>query len=120
MIFDKENEKLTKSLLKKAMGYSVDEVVEEYIKDDEELKLVKKKITTKHIPPDISAARALLEKYYNSDFDEIRNLSDEELLKLREEILSEIKGGKKNVVTKEVVVTRGGRQTSSTGNRRRK
>jgi hypothetical protein len=44
----------------------------------------------------------------------------EVVLKKTERDVSEIKGGKKNVVTKEVVVTRGGRQTSSTGNRRRK
>lgn len=76
------------------MGYTVDEVVEEYINDENEMKLVKKKVTTKHIPPDINAARALLEKCYESDFDKIKNMTDEELLELKKSIIAEIaKGG---------------------------
>ena len=58
------------------------------------MKLVKKKVTTKHIPPDINAARALLEKCYESDFDKIKNMTDEELLELKKSIIAEIaKGG---------------------------
>ncbi|MBO5103397.1 MAG: hypothetical protein J6C13_04860 [Clostridia bacterium] len=76
------------------MGYTVDEVVEEYVNDENEMKLVKKKVTTKHIPPDINAARALLEKCYESDFDKIKNMTDEELLELKKSIIAEIaKGG---------------------------
>ena len=92
-----KNEELTKSLIKKAMGYSVDETIEEYVadKDESELKLVKKKITKKHIPPDINAARALLERYYDSDFDEIKNLTDEQLEEKKQEILKQIKKGGK-------------------------
>ena len=89
-----ENDKLTKTLLKKAMGYSVDEIVEEYVNDENELKLVKKKITKKHIPPDINAAKALLEKSNEMNLEKIKSLSDEELQKLREKVLSSIaKGG---------------------------
>lgn len=76
------------------MGYTVDEIVEEYVNDENEMKLVKKKVTTKHIPPDINAARALLEKCYESDFDKIKNMTDEELLELKKSIIAEIaKGG---------------------------
>ncbi|MBQ7977214.1 MAG: hypothetical protein IJ301_01255 [Clostridia bacterium] len=88
---DKESEKLAKSLLKKAMGYTVDEVVEEYVSDENEMKLVKKKVTTKHIPPDINAARALLEKCLDNDMDHLRDLSDAELDELRNKVLEEIK-----------------------------
>ena len=89
-----ENDKLTKTLLKKAMGYSVDEIVEEYVNDENELKLVKKKITKKHIPPDINAAKALLEKNNEMNLEKIKSLSDEELQKLREKVLASIaKGG---------------------------
>ncbi len=89
-----ENDKLTKTLLKKAMGYSVDEIVEEYVNDENELKLVKKKITKKHIPPDINAAKALLEKSNEMNLEKIKSLSDEELQKLREKVLASIsKGG---------------------------
>ncbi len=89
---ESENEKLAKSLLKKAMGYTVNEVVEEYVQEEDEMKLVKKKITTKHIPPDISAARALLEKCLDTEIDEIKNLTDEELEKMRQELIEELKG----------------------------
>lgn len=92
---DNESEKLAKSLLKKAMGYSVDEVVEEYVNDENEMKLVKKKITKKHIPPDINAARALLEKCADSEFNHLQDLSDEELEEMRKKIIEEIKGGAK-------------------------
>ena len=93
MIINNENANLERSLLKKALGYSVDEVVEEYVNEENELKLIKKKITKKHIPPDISAARALLDKCNDSDFERIKNLTDEELQDLREKILEEIKKG---------------------------
>ncbi len=90
---ENETEKLAKSLLKKAMGYTVDEVVEEYASDSEgnDLKLIKKKITKKHIPPDINAARALLERCFDRDINNLRDLSDEELQKMRTEILEQIK-----------------------------
>lgn len=91
MIFDDESEKLAKSLLKKAMGYTVDEIIEEYVNEENQLKLIKKKVTKKHIPPDISAARALLEKCFNSDFENLKEMSDEELNKMKQQILLEIK-----------------------------
>ena len=40
-----DEDKIRKALLKKALGYSADEVVEEYALDDGEEKLVKKKVT---------------------------------------------------------------------------
>ena len=75
------------------MGYSVDEIVEEYVNDENELKLVKKKITKKHIPPDINAAKALLEKSNEMNLEKIKSLSDEELQKLREKVLASIAKG---------------------------
>lgn len=92
---ESENEKLAKSLLKKAMGYTVNEVVEEYVQEEDEMKLVKKKITTKHIPPDINAARALLERCFTED-DDLQNLTDEELEAMRAELIGKLtKGGQK-------------------------
>lgn len=92
-----ENEKLSKTLFKKAIGYTVDEVVEEYVAESETeaLKLVKKKVTKKHIPPDITAAKTWLESMAENPADKFGSMSDDELLALREEILAEIsKGGK--------------------------
>ena len=96
VIDEKDTEKLTKSLFKKAVGYTVDEVVEEYVngEESENLRLIKRKITKKHIPPDISAVKALLETS-DDNFDKYRAMSDEELLKKRDELLKIIaKGGK--------------------------
>lgn len=54
---------IEQALLKKALGYECDEVVEEYGKDEEgDLVLLKKKVTKKHISPDIPAAKMLLEQ----------------------------------------------------------
>lgn len=96
MIEQKDSEKLSKSLLKKALGYTVDEVVEEYVSEGEGdgMKLVKKKITKKHIPPDISAVKTLLESFGEEDTP-LNEKTDEELLQMREAIIAEIaKGGK--------------------------
>ena len=77
--FEKYRGKIEKSLIKKALGYQYKEVIEEYTIGEDGEKLSKKKITTKDVPPDISAVKLLLESLnlsQNIDFD---NLSDEEL-----------------------------------------
>lgn len=66
-----------------------DGVVNENIKD---LMLIKKKVTTHYIPPDLSAIKMLIENFgqemkSTKIFDE---MSDEELLSMREEILKDI------------------------------
>ena len=63
-------------LIKKALGYDVQEVVEEYSSDGEgEVKLSKKKVTTKYIPPDMSALKLLLDENQK----EVAQMTDEEL-----------------------------------------
>lgn len=87
-----EEEKIRKALLKKALGYQTNEVVEEYVLDEDgNAKLSKKKVTKKHISPDISAMRVLLERYYTDIADDIRNMSDEELLAERTRLLKMLK-----------------------------
>ena len=49
-------------LVKKALGYDVKEVVEEYVSDEDgEIKLTKKKVTKKNVPPDLTALKILLD-----------------------------------------------------------
>lgn len=98
MIDVKETEKLTKSLFKKAVGYTVDEIVEEYINGENEqnLRLIKRKITKKHIPPDISAAKALLDVSQDDSLSRYKSMSDEELYKKREELLKIVAKGGEN------------------------
>lgn len=80
---------IEKALAKKAMGYNLDEVVEEYAVDEKGAeKLIKKKVTKKFVPPDLSSAKVLLEKFKGND---ISTMSKEELLKERQRLLKELK-----------------------------
>ena len=70
----KAGEKSVKeAVLKVALGYSLKEVTEEYGVEDGELKLVKRKETLKDVPPDLKAAKLLLEE------DDYTAFTDEEL-----------------------------------------
>ncbi len=67
---------LQEALFKKALGYDVTEIVEEYVGDNEgEIKLSKKKITTKNVPPDMTALKILLDDQQKSVFE----MTDQEL-----------------------------------------
>jgi len=68
------DEELKEALLKRALGYDSDEIVEEYGFSEGEAVLVKRKVTKKQVPPDIQAAKILLE-----DEPELSTLSDDEL-----------------------------------------
>ncbi len=64
------------ALIKKALGYDSTEVVEEYVSNEEgEIKLTKKKVTIKNVPPDITALKILL----TSDDKNSVTMTDEEL-----------------------------------------
>ena len=66
-------DKVRDAVLKVALGFIVEEVTEEYDARDGELKLVRRRETHKDIPPDLKAARLLLE---GTDYSA---LSDEQL-----------------------------------------
>ena len=75
-----------KGALKKcAVGFGTSEVVEEFTVEDGELKLVKKKVTRRDIPPDIKAVKMLL------DESGISALSDEELEAERQKLCELLK-----------------------------
>jgi hypothetical protein len=63
-----------KLLRQKASGFEADEVVEEYVNDEDGLKLVKRKVTKKYIPPDTSAVKILMDLEPN-----IEDLTDREI-----------------------------------------
>ena len=92
-----DEDKIRKALLKKALGYNENEVVEEWTYDTEgDLKLSKKKVTKKHYSPDISAVKVLLDRYYKSYEDKVSGMSDDELIKERarlEKLIEEDKRG---------------------------
>ena len=67
---------LRQVLIKKALGYDATEVVEEYVGNEEgDVKLTKKKVTTKNVPPDITALKLLLDE----NEQQVGQMSDEEL-----------------------------------------
>lgn len=55
------------------------------------LTLVKKKVTSHYVSPDMSAIKILLDLTNERDSDDLESLSDEELLKLRNQLIEEIK-----------------------------
>ena len=86
-------EALTKTLLKKAKGFVLEEVVEEFCKCDETDRLIlsKKKITTKEVPPDTTAIKVLIE-LENLNANRFSSLTDEELNEEKNKLIKMLEG----------------------------
>ncbi|MGN0822794.1 MAG: hypothetical protein ACI4NG_03380 [Candidatus Gallimonas sp.] len=80
-----EDERVKRALEKVALGYSLEEVTEEYGVEDGELKLLKRREIKKEIPPDLKAVKLLLEE---KDY---AAMSDEELESEKRRLLSLLK-----------------------------
>jgi hypothetical protein len=78
-VSDDENVKL--ALKKCAVGFDTSEVVEEFAVENGELKLIKRKVTKRDIPPDIKAMKMLLEGQ------DVEKFSDEELMEERDNLM---------------------------------
>lgn len=84
-------EEIKNALLKKALGYESDEIVEEYTTDENGNSILsKRKITKKFNSPDINALRFLLEQSDLSN-DEISKMSDKQLLQEKQRLLQLLK-----------------------------
>lgn len=83
-----EQDKLSGALMTRAVGCTTEEVVEEYAWDSEQqdMHLVKRKITRKSLPPDIGAVKTMLELYGDDD-NQYAKLSDQDLLKEKDKLL---------------------------------
>ena len=82
------------ALYKKALGYALEEVVEEYVidkEDGERLILNKKKITKKNVPPDMTAVKALLQFYKVDKINNYNKMSDDELKNEKLRLLNKLK-----------------------------
>lgn len=80
-----DDEKILNAVRKVALGFSLEEITEEYGVEDGELKLVKRRETHKDIPPDLKAVKILMEeKDYTA-------LSDEELEREKNRLLKQLK-----------------------------
>jgi hypothetical protein len=90
-----EADQIRKALFKKALGYSENEIIEEYsVDEDGKTSLAKKKVTKKHYAPDISAVKLLLEKYYKTYEEKVIEFSDGQLLKEKQQLEKLLKGEK--------------------------
>ena len=80
-----EDGSVKQALKRCAVGFETGEVVEEFTVENGELKLVKKKVTRRDIPPDIKAVKMLL------DGESGLELSDAELEQERERLIKILK-----------------------------
>ncbi len=80
-----EEGNVKEALKKCAVGFGTSEVVEEFAVEDGELKLVKRKVTRRDIPPDIKAVKMLL------DDDDVSEMSDEQLESERQRLIRQLK-----------------------------
>lgn len=64
-------------LLRKAKGYDSSETTEEFAAVDGEMTLVKRKVVTKPVPPDLSAIKVLME--IDDSNRDVTKMTDEEL-----------------------------------------
>ena len=81
----KNEEKIKKALIKKAMGYDA--------KENGEQHLAKRKVSKKHYAPDITAIKLLIAYFSEQTIDELDKLSDDELMKERNRLLNLLEVG---------------------------
>lgn len=85
-----KNKKIKEALINKALGYTTQEVTEEYGYTGDEFILQKRKTSTKSYPPDLTALQLLLGKEVERE-DQLEKLTDEELEKEKQRLLSILK-----------------------------
>ena len=83
-----DKQKLEKALMKKAVGFVHDEIIEEYICGEDGEKLCKKKVTKKFVPPDIPAMKLLLEVFDKQV--PLTEMSEQELQQEKKRLLLEL------------------------------
>jgi hypothetical protein len=97
------NQQLKKALIKRAMGFDAKEVIEEYVGEEDGVKLTKKKVTYKFIPPDVTALKLLIE----GEDEDLSTLSDEELIREKERLLKSLRISEELNKEKEIDKKRG-------------
>ena len=84
---DKSKKQLVKeALLRRATGYDATETVDEYADCEGEIKLVKRKVSTKNVPPDVTAAKILMEE----EKDDLPAMTDEQLENEKRRLLASL------------------------------
>ena len=89
----KREEPFANALYKKAFGYDTNEVVEEFVLDEGgDYKLSKRKVTKKHISPDLSAVKMLLDETKTEVYSD---MTEEELMREKLRLLEILENYKK-------------------------
>lgn len=85
-------DELEEVLYKKALGYEVEEVSEEFAvnKENNELELIKRKVNKKQVLPDMTAVKTLLDLLNKKQLN-FKNMTDEELEKEKIKLLKMLK-----------------------------
>lgn len=84
-----KSDSVKEALVRCAVGLSASEVVEEFSADgDGQLKLVKRKVTKRDIPPDLKAVKMLI------DGEDVSQITDEELIAERQKLTDMLKEDK--------------------------
>lgn len=104
------NQQLKKALIKRAMGFDAKEVIEEYVGEEDGVKLTKKKVTYKFIPPDVTALKLLIE----GEEKDLSTLSDEELIREKERLLKSLRISEELNKEKEIDKKRGRKPSKKT------
>ena len=81
-------DQLIEAVKRKAVGYTSVEKVDEYARLDDKLCVVKRKITTKEVPPDMSAIKMLLDEMKVESY---ADMTEDELKKERIRLLNLLK-----------------------------
>lgn len=81
----KTKDDILSAVIKRACGYEAQEVVEEFAVVDGSLELVKRRVTVKDVPPDMTAAKMLF------DGDGMSELSDDQLEAEKIRLLKQLK-----------------------------
>lgn len=85
---------IKKALKKRALGYDSTEVTEEYADDGEGgIKLIKRKVVKKNVPPDVSAVKLLIE--IDGEDSDLSTLTDGELELEKQRLLKLLEKEKK-------------------------
>lgn len=82
-----KSEEVVNALKKRAIGYETQEVTEEYVSGDDGVKLVKRKVVIKPVPPDVTAVKLLMDI---QDSDSVSAMTDEELELEKQRLISQI------------------------------
>ena len=88
---NKDLEKIDNALFSRAIGFSQDEITEEFAMVENELTLIKKKRNVKYYPPELKAIEMLMGKYAITNDNMYKDYSLEQLTEEKESLLKQLK-----------------------------